>query len=214
MALADRFRDWIDSLSLAWKDRLRGWMVSWATRSITDALEDMTPEQKASVDTIIDRLKADPNTPDFLKPFLEGTKTKGNPALIVVAVVFGVIMIIGLIQGTFRPLGNISEYVQEKITKSYRFDPISVITAWRRDKPTYEKYFGDLRDLGWSEERIEALKFFTEIIPGVTDLVRMAVREAFTPEIAEKFGQYQDYPDAITEWGEKQHTKAGGIFAT
>ena len=30
--------------------------------------------------------------------------------------------------------------------------------------------------------------------PGISDIVRMAVREAYTPEIAEKFGQYQDLP--------------------
>ena len=36
--------------------------------------------------------------------------------------------------------------------------------------------------------------------PGISDIVRMAVREAYTPEIAEKFGQYQDIPPAfVTE---------------
>ena len=36
--------------------------------------------------------------------------------------------------------------------------------------------------------------------PGISDIVRMAVREAYTPEIAERFGQYQDLPaEFITE---------------
>lgn len=41
-------------------------------------------------------------------------------------------------------------------------------------------------------------------IPGVPDLVRMAVREAFTPEIAERFGQYQDFPGAVAEYAAMQ----------
>jgi hypothetical protein len=203
MTLADRFHDWVEGRIVAWKDRLRGWMVSWAVKGITDALEDMTPEQKVSVNTIIDRLRDDPNTPAFLKPFLEGTKTKGNPALIVVGIVFAVIMFIGLIQGTFRPLGNLSEYVQEKVTKTFRLDPISVITAWRRDKPTYEKYFDDLRDQGWSDERIEALKFFTEIIPGVQDLIRMGVREAFDEDFVKKWEMDAEFYKMPVEWAEK-----------
>ena len=205
MALADRFRDWIDSLADAWKERLSGWMVSWATRSITDALEDMTPEQRASVDTIIDNVRDNPNTPDFLKPFLEQTRVKGSPALIVVAVVFGVIMIIGLIQGTFRPLGNLSEYLQEKATKSYRLDPMAVITAWRRDKPTYEKYFDDLRDQGWSDERIEALKFFTLFYPAPADLVNWQAKEVFEPNMIAKYG----LKDELGELRREDFYKAG-----
>jgi len=49
---------------------------------------------------------------------------------------------------------------------------------------------------------------YQTLIPGVGDLIRMAVREAFTPEIAEKFGQYEDYPEAITPWLEKQGLSA------
>jgi len=185
---AERLTEWIDGLSERWKDRLRGWMVSWAVRSITDALEDMTPEQKSSVDAIVDHLRDDPNMPDFLKPFLEQSKKKGHPALIIIGIIFGVIFIYGMIAGTFRPAGNLSEYEQERVTKSFRLDPISIITAWRRDPETYEKYFADLRDQGWSDERIDALKFFTLFYPSPGDLVRWQAREVFEPAMIEKYG--------------------------
>jgi len=29
MTPGDRFKNWIDGLSLAWKERLKGWMASW-----------------------------------------------------------------------------------------------------------------------------------------------------------------------------------------
>jgi len=202
---ADRFSGWIEGLSNAWKDRISGWMVSWATRSITDALEDMTPEQRASVDAIIDNLKDDPNVPAFLKPFLEQSKVRGNPALLVVGIVFGVIMIIGLVQGTFRPLGTLAEYLQEKVTKSFRLDPISVITAWRRDPEAYEKYFDDLRDQGWTDERIEALKFFTLFYPSPADLVNWQAKEVFEPTMIAKYG----LKDELGELRREDFYKAG-----
>jgi hypothetical protein len=37
-------------------------------------------------------------------------------------------------------------------------------------------------------------------IPPVADIITMAVREAFTPEIAARFGQYQDLPPDFVEW--------------
>jgi hypothetical protein len=64
--------------------------------------------------------------------------------------------------------------------------------------------YSDLLKAGWTPERIEDLRTLWQIIPGTQDLIRMAVREAFTPEIAEKFGQYQDFPPAFAEWAAKQ----------
>ncbi len=42
------------------------------------------------------------------------------------------------------------------------------------------------------------------LIPPINDLITMAVREAFSPEVAERFGQYEDYPTEMTGWAEKQ----------
>ncbi|GAH68698.1 unnamed protein product, partial [marine sediment metagenome] len=36
------------------------------------------------------------------------------------------------------------------------------------------------------------------------DIITMAVREAFTPEIAAKFGQYEDYPPDLETWAMKK----------
>jgi hypothetical protein len=60
-----------------------------------------------------------------------------------------------------------------------------------------------LTKAGYTGDDIKALKKLWQVIPPVQDLIRMAVREAFTPEIAEKFGQYQDSPDAAKEWASK-----------
>jgi hypothetical protein len=41
-------------------------------------------------------------------------------------------------------------------------------------------------------------------IPGSSDLIRFAVREAFTPELVKKFGYHKEFPNAILPWMEKQ----------
>jgi hypothetical protein len=62
----------------------------------------------------------------------------------------------------------------------------------------------ELTAQGWTAERISAMMKLWWRLPPVQDLIRMAVREAFTPEIAEKFGQYQDFPPAFAEWAKKE----------
>ncbi|MBA7586688.1 hypothetical protein ES708_28693 [subsurface metagenome] len=79
-------------------------------------------------------------------------------------------------------------YVEERAAKTFRLDPMSVITAWRRDPEKYAGLFDDLKDLGWSDERIEALKFFTLFYPAPADLVHWQAREVFEPAMIEKYG--------------------------
>jgi len=186
--VGDFVRRAVEDMTSWWKDRLRGWMISWATGGIVDALEDMTPEQKAALETITNQLIADPDTPPEIKAYLEQSTKKGNPLFIAAAIAAGVMMVIGMVTGTFRPIGRIFEYKQEQKLRTFRLDPMSIIRAWRMDPATYEKYFADLKDLGWSDDRIEALKFFTQFMPSAQDLVNWEAKEVFEPEMIAKYG--------------------------
>jgi len=193
MSPADRIKNWIDSLGEAWKDRLRGWMISWTFGGITDALEDMTPEQKTAVESITKELIDDPDTPPKVKAFLEQSTKRGNPLLIAAGIVMGVMMVLGLVTGTFRPIGKIFEYKQEGILHTFRLDPLSVITAWRRDPTKYAALFDDLKDQGWNDDRIEALKFFTLFYPSAGDLINWAAKEVFEPGMVERYGLSDEF---------------------
>lgn len=73
----------------------------------------------------------------------------------------------------------------------------------RRD-PDLSGLDRELRKIGIHEDYRTLYRELAYQIPPVADIITMAVREAFTPEIAAKFGQYQDYPKALETWGIKK----------
>lgn len=69
------------------------------------------------------------------------------------------------------------------------------------DETTHDR---ELANYGFTGERIRLIKQLYNIIPGVQDLITMAVREVFSPEVAEKFGQFDNFPEDLAVWGEQQ----------
>lgn len=68
------------------------------------------------------------------------------------------------------------------------------ISLWRRGEISEQECNDKLSKLQMSEEVIAQAKKATEFIPSPNDVVRFAVREAYTPEVATKFGAYEDLP--------------------
>jgi len=56
-----------------------------------------------------------------------------------------------------------------------------------------------LTRLGYDPEYWPVYETLSHPYPGVADLITMAVREVFSPEIAEAFGQFREIPDAYIE---------------
>lgn len=61
-----------------------------------------------------------------------------------------------------------------------------------------------LTKLGIHPDYLQVYKDLSQVIPPVADIITMAVREVFTPAIAERFGQYEDFPDPLEEWAGKK----------
>lgn len=80
---------------------------------------------------------------------------------------------------------------------------MDIIDYWRRELIAPEESIRRLRDLGWSDTNIDLIQQAAFPPPGVQDLIRMAVREVFTPEIAEQFGQFEGIPPLFIEWSRK-----------
>ena len=57
---------------------------------------------------------------------------------------------------------------------------------------------------GFSDQDANRILSVMPALPGISDIIMMAVKEAFTPSIAERFGQYEDFPEVFAEEAAKQ----------
>lgn len=82
-------------------------------------------------------------------------------------------------------------------------DGFQLTQAYFRDFINKGQYLDGLGKLGFAPDTAEMLEGIAWQLPGPADLMRFGVREVFTPAIARRFGQYQQYPTAMTAWAAK-----------
>jgi len=77
-------------------------------------------------------------------------------------------------------------------------------TDWIRYKLRQDPHLSDLdtelKRLGIHPAFTDVYKTLAYPVPPIGDMITMAVREAFTPDIATRFGQYEDYPSELTRF--------------
>ncbi|MBA7563507.1 hypothetical protein ES708_05166 [subsurface metagenome] len=97
-------------------------------------------------------------------------------------------------------LGLCKEGVRQlmKLTE-IRLSPDLITRIWLRDKTAHEHLWKDLRDQGWTEDRIEVVKELAHIIPPLPDMVRFADYSAFDEKVIEQWRAQYDAPDWIKE---------------
>ncbi|GAI47954.1 unnamed protein product, partial [marine sediment metagenome] len=83
------------------------------------------------------------------------------------------------------------KYLDAILTKPSSQD---IIAYQLRREPALAGLAAELRKIGIHPNYHSLYRELAYVIPPVADIITMAVREAFTPEIAERFGQYEDYP--------------------
>jgi len=79
-----------------------------------------------------------------------------------------------------------------------------IIAYELRTNPSLSNLPGRLKKIGIHPDYLDLYQELSYVIPPVNDIITMAVREAFTPDIAAKFGQYEDFPTELAEWGVKK----------
>lgn len=93
------------------------------------------------------------------------------------------------------------DYYNAVLTKPASQDIIAY--ELRRD-PSLSNLDGELRRIGIHPNYNSLYRELAYQIPPVADIITMAVREAFTPAIARRFGQYEDLPTEYVEAVQKK----------
>lgn len=83
------------------------------------------------------------------------------------------------------------KYLDAVLTKPNSQD---IIAYQLRQDPTLTNLPNELKKVGIHPDYTKLYKTLSYPIPPVADMIMMAVREAFTPDVAAKFGQYEDFP--------------------
>ena len=92
-------------------------------------------------------------------------------------------------------------YIDGVLTKP---DTADIIAHQLRFDPSLNGLDDELTKIGVHSNYLPLYKTLAFPIPPVADLITMAVREAFTPDIASRFGQYQDLPKEYVEAAQKK----------
>lgn len=110
----------------------------------------------------------------------------------------GVVSMVASMMPIYRPAVNlmIQEAERDRFHSRLLVEG-NVLEARHRDIDIAHGYEDHLARWGYSEQDIAALFALSERLPSPADLVRFGVREVFTPEIAERFGQFDDFPSAF-----------------
>lgn len=186
--ISDRIMGSVDEFAGRFGNRLATWGMSLVARGATKTLEDMEPGTISTMKETLQGIIDNPATPPEMRRLLESTIEEGNFMDTLAGFFLTIISVFPALLGAGAPLGTLFSHAIDLQVHSARLDPMSVITAWRRDQPSYEKYFQDLREQGWSDDRIEALKFTTLFYPAPADLVNWQAKEVFEPRMREKYG--------------------------
>lgn len=197
MTAGERFKNWIDGLSEAWKDRLRGWFASWISLGANVFAESAEPEVQDMMRDSITRIANIPGIPPDYKKALLDSLAYADWKRTSSGWFWYLLGILPSILSSGQPFANLVNYDVELLQRTHRLDPLSVITAWRRDPAKYEAMFLDLKEQGWSDERIEALKFYTLFYPSPRDLIGFMAHEVFEDPLAARYGLDAEIGDVL-----------------
>lgn len=106
---------------------------------------------------------------------------------------------------TLRKSGFSADAAQRVIDIRRRIPEIGIIQTWYlREFISADQATSLLSKLGFAAEDVHSLLQMSFFIPPVQDLITMAVREVFSPAIAEQFGQFQDFPPEFAALAKQQ----------
>jgi len=91
-----------------------------------------------------------------------------------------------------------------KYARYPRLDPSTIKQAALRGIITWGNHDFLLSQYGFNLSQIDIIKKLYQVIPSISDLIVMAVRDSWNEEAVKQFGYDEDYPEEVGYWTEKQ----------
>lgn len=104
-------------------------------------------------------------------------------------------------------VGEILENLIESVNRP-RPGVGDLLTYMHRGGVSQQDVINEMTKRGFLPDDIIALVSLSEIIPGIQDLISMAVRDAWNTQAVSQFGYDEDYPPEVGEWAQKHGLSA------
>jgi len=203
MKISERIELTIDRWSEKWKDKLRGWFLRALSEGAKRLLDDLEIPLATEAKSQLEEIRDIPELPATTKALIDkALKPKSFAmAIILIPLIISVVMapIMAALDGIITPI----RFAMNKSVKPFRLDPGTITRIWLRDKPKYEELWDDLKDLGFSKERIDVYKELSKYLPAPTEIMTWAAREVFEPKLREKYQLDKFLPPDFLIWAEK-----------
>jgi len=98
---------------------------------------------------------------------------------------------------------SIEDITNFDLTSNQLLLPQEVLALFLRDSMGETEAIAYLRTIGYDANDAQHVMSLSELIPPVTDLIRFAVRDAFSPEAVERFGLLEQFPSEILQYTRK-----------
>jgi len=93
------------------------------------------------------------------------------------------------------------KYWDAVLTKPASSDMVAYNLRQENDLADLDEH---LKQIGVHPDWLQVYRTLADRIPPVADIISMAVREAFSPSIAARFGQYEDFPEEFARYAKQQ----------
>jgi hypothetical protein len=112
---------------------------------------------------------------------------------------------VGNIWHDFHDLGYADDHINAlELIAEKQLSVNEDIAAWLRGLITDQELEDRLYKLWYNIKDRDIIKKLSQVIPGIQDLIRLAVREAWNDETSRRFEYDADYPQQVEEWAKKQ----------
>lgn len=161
-------------------NRLKETVSDTLRHAVESLMESLEVPAVQMLRPLINRALANPELPSEVRALGTQLLSGDHPVELVAIIPIAVGIVLGIFTGAFAPFTRVAQYWMDREVKSMRLDPGTAIHAKWRNPALSAEVNQDLRDLGWSDERIKIAELVAKDRLGVDALITLWRRGELT----------------------------------